>query len=535
MIQDRDPERKTMLRRWASKAMRRVAAAGAALALPTIAHAAAPPPSCGALAKLVLPGAQITAAEFVGAGRYSLPTGGMARLTSQPGMDVSGQPRLAPNPAFCKVDAVLRPSPDSDIRIEVWMPLAGWNGKYLGAGNFGWAGSFMTSTMLSGLNAGYAVASTDTGHESATPQGQGGRFALGHPEKMIDYGYRADHLMTVDAKAITQAFYGRAPSRSYWVGCSLGGLEGLIEAKRYPTDYDGIVAGAPPNPIVKFNAEQLWAGWLVHQDPSLATPRAKFMLLHQAVMKACASPIGQKQGFVDEPDKCAFEPKQLLCKGADALDCLTPPQVRLMDQIYQGPVNPRTGQVIFPGPAKGSEEGFADSGDGRPFPIALDMFKDFAFQDPNWDWSKIDWSKDIDVASAKAGPLLHVDADLKPFFDRGGKLLMYIGWNDGHNPEELIAYYKALLRKAGPQGAASAKLFTIPGMGHCFGGAGCDTFDRLDAIDRWVETGRAPQRIVASKVENGAVVRTRPLCAYPEVARYRGFGRVDNASSFACS
>ena len=395
------------------------------------------------------------------------------------------------------------------------------------------AGALMYPGMQSGLAEGYAVASTDTGHDSSTPEGQGGRFALGHPEKLIDYAYRANHLMTLRAKEIIKAFYGRGPKHSYWIGCSLGGLQGLIEAKRYPADYDGIVVGAPPNPIVNFNAEQLWAGWLTNRHPELQVPKAKFQMVAQAVLKACASPVGQSQGFVEEPDRCGFEPRQMLCKGADAPDCLTANEVSALEQIYRGPVSPRTGTVIFPGPAKGNEASF--SADGKPFPIALDLFRYAAFQDPNWDWTTLDWDKDIARATAAVGPLLHVDADLKPFFARGGKLLLYIGWNDGHNPEELIGYYQRLMRNAGPQGRVSARLFTIPGMGHCYGGPGCDTFDKLGVIDAWVAQDRPPQRIVASRIENGTASRTRPLCAYPAVARYEGSGSPEEAGSYRCT
>jgi feruloyl esterase len=500
-----------------------------ASAVPEAAHAA----SCGPLARVAMQGVKITTAEQVAAGQFRAPQDSLTRIMTQPGMNPAGRAQSAGNPAFCRVAATLKPTSDSEIRIEVWLPLKGWNGKFLAIGNFGWAGSLMYPGMQSGLTEGYAVASTDTGHDSATPDGEGGRFALGHPEKLIDYAYRADHLMTVDAKAIIKAFYGRRPAYSYWIGCSLGGLEGLIEAKRYPSDYDGIVAGAPPNPIVNFNAEQLWAGWFSNRNPQLQVPRAKFAMAAKFVLKTCATAVGRAQGFVDEPDQCRFEPRQLLCKGADRADCLTANQVKALELIYRGPVNPRTGQVIFPGPAKGNEASF--SADGKPFPIALDLFRYAAFQDLTWEWTTLDWDKDIARATAAVGPLLHVDSDLKPFFAQGGKLLMYIGWNDGHNPQELINYYRRLMNHAGPLGRASARLFTIPGMGHCYGGPGCDTFNKLGVIDGWVASHRAPDRIVASKVSSGRVVRTRPLCAWPALARYRGEGSPNRAGSFACA
>jgi feruloyl esterase len=486
--------------------------------------------ACSALAKLALPAATITSAESVGAGEYQMPPA-VQGLSSRPGMNVAGRILSGPNPAFCRVAATLKPTTDSDIKIEVWLPQEGWNGKLLTAGNFGWAGSLMLGGMLTGLEAGYATASTDTGHD-----GNGGKFALGHPEKLIDYAYRADHELTVDAKAVIKAFYGKGPTHSYWIGCSLGGLEGLIEAKRFPEDYDGIVAGAPPNPLARFNALQLWPDYLISQQPDRLIPKEKYAMVHQAVLNACASPIGRKQGLVDEPDKCGFDPAQLQCKGEDGPDCLTAPQVYLLQQTYRGPLNPRTKELIFPGPARGTELDMYNFASGEAPSVALDLFRYVAFQNPDWNWKTMDWDRDVAAAIEKVGPLMHVDADLKPFIDRGGKLLFYIGWNDYHNPEQLIDYYKSVMKSGGGEKARnSLRLFAIPGMGHCMGGAGCDTFDKLGAIDAWVARGEAPQRISAARVEEGKIVRTRPLCAYPEVARYKGSGDINDAVSFACS
>ncbi|HUO21752.1 MAG TPA: tannase/feruloyl esterase family alpha/beta hydrolase [Caulobacteraceae bacterium] len=503
-----------------------------ALGLPAAAHAAggAPAIACADLAKAAMPGATVTAVQAYAAGEYKLPS----NRPEPPGMSLTGRYQHRESPAFCRVSLTLAPSADSAIRMEVWLPTSGWNGKFLGVANFGWGGSLMYDGMFNGVLEGYAAASNDTGHDGSGPDGQGGRFSLGHPEKVIDYAYRADHDMTVDAKAIIKAFYGSGPVRSYFIGCSLGGLEGLIEAKRYPADYDGIVAGAPPNPLTTFNAAQLWPSYLVSQDPSRMMPEAKYALVHDAVLKACASPIGQAQGLVEQPDLCRFDPVALQCKGADAPDCLTAPQVFLMRSFYRGPVDPRTNTVIFPGPARGSELGLYDFANGKPFTNALDLYRYTVFQDADWESAKMDWDKDVKTAIAKVGPLLDVDSDLKPFLARGGKLLMYIGWNDYHNPEQLIDYYKALIKTAGPASRGSVRLFTIPGMNHCLGGAGCDTFSKLGVIDAWVDQGQVPERIVAAKIEKFRVVRTRPLCAYPMVARYMGKGDANDAASFDC-
>jgi len=490
-------------------------------------RAASAPASCGSLAKIALPHAAITLAEPVAAGKFRAPPHGNDLY---PDFNLAGSVEQGSNPAFCRVAATLKPSADSEVRIEVWLPQSGWNGKMLGVGSFGWGGSITYPGLLAGVQEGYAVANTDTGH-----QGGDGRFALGHPEKLTDYAHRAVHEMTVDAKAIAEAFYGVAPSHSYWVGCSLGGLEGLVEAKRYPADYEGIVAGAPPNPIVRFNALQLWPYWLIRQNPSREIPRTKYAMVHQAVVKACASPSGQEEDLVDDPGACRFDPRSLQCRGADAPDCLSAPQVELLLQIYAGPANPRTKESIFPGPARGAELEMAAYGSEQPAPVALDLFRYAAFQNPAWDPAAMDWDKDVEAATQKLGPLMQVDADLGPFFDRGGKLLLYIGWADYHNPEELVGYYRALLERGGAKVHGSVRLFAVPGMAHCAGGQGCDTFDKLAAIDDWVERGDPPERLVASRVEDGKVVRRRPLCAYPAVARYRGAGDTRDASSFSCT
>jgi feruloyl esterase len=495
--------------------------------------AAVPVITCAQLAKSVLPNASITSAQSVTSGQYH-PSESAQRLGGGPGRNLAGRTELGPNPAFCRIAATLRPSSDSDIKIEVWLPQSGWNGKLLTAGNSGWGGSLMYVAMLTALKAGFATASTDTGHDGSMPDGNGGKFSLGHPEKLVDYAYRAYHDLTVDAKALIEAFYGVGPSHSYWVGCSLGGLEGLIEAKRYPADYDGVVAGAPPNPITRFNALQVWPDWLISQDARRLIPQSKYAMIHEAVLKACSSPVGLKDGLVERPDRCDFDPIQLQCRGADGEDCLTSSQVYLLRQTYAGPHNSRTKELIFPGPARGSELEMFAFANGKAPDVALDLFRYAAFQNTTWNLTSMHWDNDVTAAIRKIGPLMHVDSDLKPFFNRGGKLLMYIGWNDYHNPEQLIEYYKAVVQHGGEQARDSVRLFTVPGMNHCLGGAGCDTFDKLGVIDAWVELGTAPQRIIAAKIDDEKIVRTRPLCAYPQVAKYTETGDIDDAVNFAC-
>ena len=503
------------------------------LATPSLAKAATS--SCAALAKLALSDTQITSARWVNEAAFQIPKAGQG-MRFNPAMDPAGRLQVAVNPAFCRVQATIRPSADSDIKIEVWLPRKGWNGKFFAAGNFGWGGSIPYTQMLSGLADGYAVASTDTGHNASGPEGGGGKFSLGHPEKILDYAYRADHEMTVKAKALIKAHYGVDPKYSYWIGCSLGGLEGLIEAKRYPTDYDGIVAGAPPNPLVDFNAAQIWPSWVIAQNPASALSQAKFALVHAAALKTCSTPSGEKDGLIEAPTQCRFDPVELQCSGADRPDCLTAAQVGLMRQIYQGPVNPRTGKVIFPGPAIGSELELSAFAGDHPMSVALDLFRYTAFQDPNWTGKAIDWDKDVTRAEEKVGSLFSVDADLSAFVQHGGRLLLYIGWNDYHNPEQLISYYNEVVQKSvDPARQHNFKLFTIPGMNHCGGGAGCDVFNKLEIIDGWVAAKRLPQKILTSRIIEGKVVRTRPTCAYPSIASYNGVGDLEDAASFSCS
>ncbi len=514
-----------------SSALRFIGGTAAAVAVMACAPAASAM-SCERIAHLAFPGATVTAADAVAAGQFS-PPGGKVPFDT-PAMRPGGDAQPDPNPAFCRITATLRPTADSDIKVEVWLPETRWNGKFLAVGSFGWAGSIMYGGLLNGLQHGYAVASTDEGHDSASG-GMGGSFVHGHPEKLIDYAYRADHLMTLYAKRVIRVRYGKAPSKSYWIGCSLGGLEGLIEAQRYPTDFDGIVAGAPPNPIARFNAAQIWASWLVSRDPSRQIPAEKFTLLHDAALRRCASPVGQQQGFIEEPDRCQFDPGELQCKDADGADCLTAPQVFLMRQMYGGPVDSVTGKSIYPGPARGSELTLGMFASAQPMSVALDMFRYVAFDNPGFTLADMDFGKTYEAAEAKIGPLMHVDTHLKPFFDHGGKLLLYIGWNDFHNPTELISYYQWLGRDGGPLAAAGSRLFTLPGMNHCMGGEGCDTFDKLGAIDAWVSQGRAPQEMISSKYDrSGKLLRTRPICAYPRVAQYKGNGDINDAASFAC-
>jgi feruloyl esterase len=385
------------------------------------------------------------------------------------------------------------------------------------------------------LRNGYATASTDTGHE-----GGSGQFALGHPEKLVDFGWRAVHEMTVHAKSVVNAFYGRAAQRSYWVGCSSGGKQGLKEAQKFPADYDGIVAGAPANYWTHLVTQSLWVAQATLKDPASSIPREKYAVIHDAALKRCDADDGVRDGVIENPARCRFDPKALLCSSGDGPSCLTAPQVAAAQKIYAPAKNPRTGREIFPGLAIGSEKGWAAlAGGPRPLSIADDHYKFVVFKNPEWDFRTLNFDKDVELADRidHDFELNANEPNLRAFAARGGKILMYHGWNDQLiSPANSINYLKSVELALGGRArtAGTMRLFMVPGMTHCAGGDGTSTFDMLKALEQWVEERRPPDRIIASRLENDKLIRTRPLCPYPQVARYSGSGSTDDAANFAC-
>jgi feruloyl esterase len=481
---------------------------------------ATPAASCENLAKLSLPDTTITLAQVVEAGQFPIPT----KFDGPP----PNPETFKKLPAMCRIAATLKPSSDSNIRIEVWMPMSGWNGKFFGAGNGGWAGRIPLDMMTEALLHGYATGGTDSGHDNLKPEEYDGKFIPGHPEKTIDYGYRAVHLMSVESQQIVKTFYNAPIKYRYYFGESRGGYEAITEANRFPEDYDAISAGWPPNPFVLFNAQQIWADWLIVQKPERLIPKEKYEMIHTAVLNLCDELDGVKDGMIAEPDKCPFEPKSLLCKGGDAPDCLTAPQVELLEKTYQGPTNPRTGEVYYPGPAKGAElEMFREaSGEARGTP--LDMYRYVVFPNSNWDWKKMDWDKDIATAIAVTKPMLLTEPNFSAFINRGGKILLYVSWLNFHSPMQVIDFANQAGKLVGPEKAAqSIRVITTPGNFE---------FDRVKVIEDWAERGKAPEEVVGTqKTREGKLIRTRPLCAYPRVAKYKGTGNTDDAANFYCA
>lgn len=444
-------------------------------------------------------------------------------------VDVAAAGKL---PEYCRVAATLRPSSDSDIRMEIWLPSSNWNGKFEANGNGGWSGSISASALAAGLERGYAAAMSDLGHE-----GSSASFAMGHPEKLIDYGYRAAHEMTVASKAIVTAFYGRAPKLSYWSGCSAGGRSAMMEAQRYPNDFDGIIAGAPGLNWTGRATQSMWISQAAHNDDAGYIPPAKYAVVHEAVLEACDAKDGVKDGVLEDPTKCTWDPKELLCKGADDGKCLTPPQVTTARAIYATVVNPRTRQVLSPGSARGSEMGWATMAGTQPFTIGWDLFRYVVFQNPDWQPKALNFDADMDrTAAIEAHMLNAMDPNLKPFLSHG-KLIQYHGWSDPQiAPENSTLYYESVVKALGGTEKIndSYRLFMIPGMAHCSGGDGVSTFDMVSALEQWVEGGKAPDQIAAARVRGGKTDRTRPLCPYPQLATYKGSGSTDDAANFTC-
>src|ERR1700722_2005901 len=501
------------------------------LFLPRFVNAA--PSSCEALSKLILPETSITLAQTVAAGEFTLPEDLRPDQLNAPGVK-PGAGVLKKLPPFCRVAATLKPTPDSDIKVEVWLPQTNWNGKYQAVGNGGWAGSITYANMAEALLTGYATSGTDTGH-----MGGSGSFALEHPEKLNDFAWRSEHEMTIKAKATIKAFYGDGPKLSYWVGCSSGGKQGLKEAQKFPDDYDGIVAGAPVLNWTHRSIEALWVALAALKDEASYIPAEKYPLIHQAAVAACHEREGLKDSLIGDPQACRFDPGTLECKEGDSPQCLTHPQVEAARKIYSPALNPRTGEQLSPRFEPGSELGWrAIAGGPAPFSPANDYFKYVVFADPNWDWRTFDLDGDATRADRiDDGNINATSTDLKRFVAHGGKLILYHGWTDTNiTPAATVEYFDKVTAQMGgaAQTAQSVRLFMVPGMNHCGGGDGPNVFSMTSALEQWVEEGKAPDQVLASHVTTGKVDRTRPLCPYPKMAHYKGTGDPNDAANFVC-
>ena len=476
--------------------------------------------SCEGLSSIDLPDTKVTSATTIN----PMPGGKVQVETSSPPVQVSTP--------FCRVEGII----EKEIRFEVWLPSQGWNGKFLGEGSGGYAGSISYRAMADALAHGYATASTDTGHQASSNDS---KWALGHPERVLNYGHRAHHLLAQTAKKIVASYYGTGSQRSYFVGCSGGGRQALAEAQRYPEDYDGVIAGASGSAFTHMIANLRWVSQLNAKDaPGRLSPR-KAALIANAAIAYCDPQDGFKDGVIDNPLNCDFDISKLQCPaGTDNDTCLTAAQLETARKIYS-PMRNSAGQEIYPGLTPGTLLNISDSGDGlnRYNTMTADFFKYFVYADPNWDWRVFNIDGDVADADAKVGPIVNVtDPNLKPFKARGGKLIMYHGWADNVvSPLTSLNYYKRVQEVIGERETDEFfRIFLVPGMYHCGGGPGCNEFDMVRAIEDWVEKGKAPDRVIASKKTDGKVNQTRPLCPYPQIASYKGSGSLDDAANFTC-
>jgi hypothetical protein len=506
--------------------------------------------SCEQLAHLALPNTTITSAQTVAPGTFAPPASMSPWLAGDPGF-------YKKLPAFCRVTAAAKPAADSDIKIEVWLPSSGWNGRFRGQGNGGFAGEIDYRALGLAVFQGYASAATDTGHAT---EGTNATWALGHPEKIVDFAYRAIHEMTVIGKATTKAFYGDAAQHSYFANCSNGGRQALMEAQRYPEDYDGILAGAPANYWTHLLASAIYDAQATTLDPASYIPASKIPAIAKAVNDSCDAQDGVTDGVLNDPRKCHFDTAALVCKAADSDACLTQPQVTALKKLYEG-AHDSKGKEIFPGFLPGGEAGgggwplwITGMGPGKSllFAFGIGYFSDMVYDKADWDYKTANLDEAVAASDKKfSGVLNATETNLKPFESHGGKLIIYHGWNDAAiSALNTIHYYEAVQNKMGKQQANSfLRLFMVPGMQHCGGGPGPDVFGQAGfstpndpqhniylALEEWVEKGAAPSTVIATKQpgEGSTLKQTRPLCAYPQVAIYKGNGDTNDAANFAC-
>ena len=509
--------------------------------------------TCEQLTSLKLDQAKVLSAELMPAGPTKVTT-------------MLGAPMDMNLPAYCKVKAEATPTSDSKIEIELWMPSGkAWNGEYVQLGNGGLAGSIQYPPMYQELQRNFAVAATDDGHTGA---GTDGAWAIGHPEKVVDFGYRAVHETREKSKKIMDAFYGHGSKYAYFNGCSEGGREAMIEAQRYPDDFNGILAGSPALAWMQLMTAFAWNSQALLKDPESYIPESKRPAVEKAALAACGTQGGIKDAFIKDPLACHFDPSVLLCKAADADECLTGKQLTALKKIYEG-ARGNEGKQLADGyePGAEAEPGFPGisyssyiygpkPGFSADVFFSSNFFGGFVFDDPKYSVLKLDIDKDVPVADKKVGQTLNAtDPDLKAFKAHGGKLLHYHGWYDGSPaPLASVTYYRSVMAAMGGEKATQDfyRLFMVPGMMHCGTGPGPNAFgDMLDsshygdperdifsALQAWVEHGKAPAEIVATKYTaddaTKPVLMTRPLCPFPSQAAWDGKGSSAESASFSC-
>ncbi len=510
-------------------------------------HSSSAQASCTSITNLSLPHSHVLSAQVIPAGTFS---------TTQ-----VSSPIFKQLPAFCRVIVQAQPSADSQIMIEVWLPVTGWTGRFLGRGNGGFAGWIDYTGMANAVLYGYATAATDTGHTGTVSDAS---WALGHPQKIIDFGYRAVHEMSISSKAVVLDFYGLAPHYSYFAACSDGGREALMEAQRYPLDYDGILAGDPANNWTHLMSKGAIDAQALLINPSSYISASKIPAITSAVLAACNQ--GVTTGYLNDPSQCKFNPAVMLCHGAETDQCLTQAEVATMSRLYASAFDANN-LLVFPGLPPGGEDGIngwsswitgSAPGKSGMFSYIQGFFKDMVYQNPNWDFKTFTLDQGLKDAIAQTGAVLDANTpNLSVFASKGHRLILYQGWDDpAISAQSTINYYNSVVTTLGASSTNSTvRLYMVPGMQHCWGGPGPTNFGAggpaanvvgndaqhsiYKALETWVEKRIPPQAIITSGTVNdtvlGTVQITRPLCAYPLIAKYKGTGDSTTATNWACA
>ncbi|MEQ1885545.1 MAG: tannase/feruloyl esterase family alpha/beta hydrolase [Bryobacteraceae bacterium] len=501
----------------------------AAVLIPLVSASAAAA-SCESLTSAALPNATITSAQRVDAGKFVVPP---------PPANVAPfggpTPKVDDLPAFCRVTATLKPSADSDIKAEFWMPLNNWNGRLQPTAGGVFLGMVNYNGLANILRTGAVTATSDNGHEGGSAS-----FALGHPEKLKDFAERAGHETVADAKLLIKAFYEKPQALSLMNECGGGGRTAITEVQRYPDDLDIAMVGGLDTHSTHHVLGQMWVWQAMHKDEASVIPQSKFTIINKAALAACDAKDGAVDGLIQDPTKCKFDPAVIACKNGAGAECLTQPQVETARKIYSPVRNSRTGEYIIGPLMPGSELGWNQMGGAAPFPYSVEFFRYLTFKDPNWDYKTRPVNFDGDVALADAPDASIINANnpnLTRFLRRGGRLLLIGGWNDAAiAPSTNYDYYNAVVKTMGGKAKNSVRLFMVPGMGHCPGGNGPSTFD-IDSIrmlDEWRATNKAPERLIAQHRSNGTPDRKVLVCAYPKIAVFSGKGSQDDPANFSC-
>jgi Tannase and feruloyl esterase len=521
---------------------------------------------CAGLQQLTLDQAHVLSADVVAAGTFVAPprpTGANEQL-----------PLYKQLPTFCRVKIQATPTSDSNIQIEVWLPVAdgnknNWNGRFQGIGNGGFAGEIDFGTLARALSNNNATAGTDTGHFA---DGIDASWALHHPEKITDYGWRGVHQMTAQARAVIAAYYGAPAKHSYFTSCSDGGREALMEAQRFPTDYDGILAGAPAYNWTALLTSAAIGMQTLLTDAASYIPAADVPLIHRAILANCDKRDGMKDGVIADPPACHFDAAKLACKSGHTQNCLTAEQVKSLASILgEHKVGDTTIPAILPAGGELDPNGWPswitgqERGKSAMTGFGYGYFANMVYDDPKWNFRTFDPVAGLAAARAKTGEALNAtNPDLSGFRDRGGKLIMYHGWADAAiSPIYSINYYEEVQQKLGKDETASfTRLYLMPGVKHCFEGPGPDSIGQwgmpamkdstagnnvIHALQDWVEQNKAPQAIIATKYAElpsqpadphlagpHKILMTHPLCPYPQQAHYKGNGSRKDAASFTC-